>query len=72
MNNENEGLRNALREAFAPPGDGGPAGDLWPRMLRRLDRGQARPGWLDWALAAAALAWMILFPEIIPSLLYHL
>lgn len=72
MKEQNEDIRNLLRRAF-PPGEGAaPGRDLWPRMLSRLDRGEPRPAWLDWVLAAAALAWLLIFPEVIPSLLYHL
>jgi hypothetical protein len=70
--NHNEEFRDLVREAFQPPANAAQGRDLWPRMLRRIDQGQTRRPWLDWLLAAAALAWMIVFPEVIPSLLYHL
>ncbi len=72
MKDRNEDIRNLLRPAFPAGAEAGPSRDLWPRMLRRLDQGEARPAWLDWVLAAAALAWLLFFPEVIPSLLYHL
>jgi hypothetical protein len=28
--------------------------------------------WLDWALGAAVVAWLVFFPAAIPLLLYHL
>jgi hypothetical protein len=71
MKDDNE-FRDLLREAFQPPANAEPGRDLWPRMLRRLDRGETRRPWLDWVLAAVAVAWMVLFPEVIPSLMYHL
>jgi hypothetical protein len=45
--------------------------DLWPDMLRRLER-PVRVPWFDWALLAAASAAAIFFPALIPALLYHL
>jgi hypothetical protein len=60
--------------------------DLWPAMLRRLEQPaparwfeRARfkqawfnQAWFDWALGAAAVAWLVFFPAAIPVLLYHL
>ena len=46
--------------------------DLWPQMLRRLDAQPLRIPWFDWALAAAVAAALLLFPNAIPALLYHL
>jgi len=46
--------------------------DLWPDMLRRLERPRVRVPWFDWALLAAASAAAIFFPALIPALLYHL
>jgi hypothetical protein len=46
--------------------------DLWPRVLRRLEKRPAAVPWLDWALVAALAAWVLFFPEAIPLLLYHL
>jgi hypothetical protein len=60
--------------------------DLWPQLRARIesqhiaDRSAAnihrespriRVAWFDWALAALATAALILFPGIIPALLYH-
>ena len=46
--------------------------DLWPRMLRRLEAHAPRVPWFDWALAAAVAAMLLLFPNVIPALLYQL
>jgi hypothetical protein len=46
--------------------------DLWPDMLRRLERPRIRVPWFDWALLATAGAAAIFFPALIPALLYHL
>ena len=73
MNDSNDAkLRELLREAFRPPAGAGPVRDLWPPMLRKLDRGHFERSWVDWILAAAGLAWILVFPNVIPSLLYHL
>ena len=65
-------LRNALRQALPPITSTEPARDLWPRMLQRLDERAIRTSWLDWALLALLLVWVLVFPETIPGLLYHL
>jgi hypothetical protein len=72
MTNREQKLRDLLEKAFRPPANAGPSGDLWPRMLRKLDESERRRPWLDWVLAAVAVAWIVVFPEAIPSLLYHL
>lgn len=46
--------------------------DLWPAMRSRIEGRRPRVPWFDWALAAAATACLLLFPHVIPVLLYHL
>jgi hypothetical protein len=50
--------------------------DLWPEMRRRLEertvRVRVRVPWWDWALLAGASLLLLLFPGVIPALLYHL
>ena len=46
--------------------------DLWPDMLRRLERPPIRVPWFDWVLLGVAAAAAIFFPALIPALLYHL
>jgi len=41
-------------------------------MLRRLEQGSVGVPWFDWALLAAVVVWLALFPSAIPVLLYHL
>jgi hypothetical protein len=73
MNQQNrEEFRKLLRDAIAPVEEAGLRQDLWPRMLQRLDRRPARASWLDCALAALTLAWLLLFPEVIAGLLFQL
>ena len=69
-------MHEKLRDAV-PPLDGLENGtelrrDLWPDMLRRLERPRVRVPWFDWALLATAGAVAIIFPALIPALLYHL
>jgi hypothetical protein len=46
--------------------------DLWPRMLQKLDERPFGASWLDWVLAALLPIWLMLFPSVIPGLVYHL
>jgi hypothetical protein len=69
-------LREKLRDAVSPldelQNEAELRRDLWPDMLRRLERPRVRVPWFDWALLAAASAAAIFFPALIPALLYHL
>lgn len=63
---------NLLRQALPRMGeDAEPVHDLWPVVLRRLDR-KAAMHWLDWALLAGLGAMAAAFPAWIPVLLYYL
>ncbi|HUE42887.1 MAG TPA: hypothetical protein VMP12_04950 [Candidatus Sulfotelmatobacter sp.] len=80
-------LKHLLRQAIPPlPSDQlEPRADLWPQLRVRIesqsnwDRGansnrerrRTRVPWFDWALAALAAAALLIFPGIIPALLYH-
>ena len=67
-------LRTLLQREFRPFEDTELQRDLWPQMLRRLDA-QPQPvrvAWIDWVLAAAVAAALLLFPSAIPALLYQL
>ncbi|MGA7381737.1 MAG: hypothetical protein WBX03_12885 [Terriglobales bacterium] len=46
--------------------------DLWPQMLRRLEERSAAVPWFDWALLALMALCLVLVPNTIPLLLYHL
>jgi len=70
-----------------PPEQLEPRADLWPALRARIesqaatdraansDRESSRRHrdvpWFDWALAALAAAALLVFPGIIPALLYH-
>ncbi len=65
-------LEELLRSAIPPVKHAELERDLWPAMLRRLEPRPIRVSWWDWALAAGAAAWFLVFPEAIPLLLYQL
>ena len=65
-------LRDKLRGALPAIGQPELRRDLWPDMLRRLERPPIRIPWFDWALLGVAAAASIFFPALIPALLYHL
>jgi hypothetical protein len=77
MNSENdEQLKQLIRQAIAPVKDAELQRDLWPQMRKRLQREQqhepVRIPWFDWVLAAVSCLILVLFPGVIPALLYHL
>jgi len=62
-----------LREALPPAESGAqPGRDLWPDLLRRLNRGPQVAPWFDWALLAGLVALAAAFPASIPMFLYYL
>jgi hypothetical protein len=69
---DDDALRAALKDAMPPSRDVDLRRDLWPGMARRLSAGPTGVAWLDWGLAAAVILWLLLFPEILLPLLYHL
>ena len=69
---EFDDLRGKLRGAIPALGQPELHRDLWPDMLRRLERPQVRVPWFDWALLAVTGAALIFFPALIPALLYQL
>jgi len=72
MNEPDGALKELLKRAAGGPVDRQLKRDLWPEMLRRLEGPPIRIPWWDWALAAALLVCLLLFPETIPILLYQL
>jgi hypothetical protein len=73
---EQDRIKTLLREALPPIEDSaGPARDLWPGLLRRMDaQPAAHSGWLwfDCALAVGLVAMIAVFPASIPVILYYL
>jgi hypothetical protein len=74
MNGENdEQLKQLIRQAIAPVKDAELQRDLWPQMLKKLQQHEpVRVPWFDWVLAAVSCLILFLFPSVIPALLYHL
>lgn len=72
MNERDEALKELVKRASGGPASRELPRDLWPEMLRRLERPSIRIPWWDWALAAALLLCLLLFPETIPVVLYQL
>jgi len=72
MNEQDEALKQLLQRAAASAADRELKRDLWPEMRRRLERPPVRIPWGDWALAAALLLCLLLFPQTIPAVLYLL
>ena len=68
----NQEIKELLRQAMTPMKNTELQRDLWPQLLRRLDEQPFRAPWFDWALAAIVAAFLLLFPGTIPALLYHL
>ncbi len=71
---KDERLERLLRSGMHPVGDQEPRRDLWPEMLRRIQEGSRREpfGALDWALTGLVAATLLVFPRLIPALLYQL
>ena len=71
MEHDQEAIRAILKQVLRPA-DPEPRRDLWPAVLRRLDERPAAAPWYDWAIAAAVVIVMAMFPQFIPVLMYHL
>jgi hypothetical protein len=68
---DDERLHQALRSAFPPVMASAPSRDLWADVVRR-SHGPARWSWLDAGLAAAGATALLLFPDWLWFLAYHL
>lgn len=70
MTDENR-LEYLLRSALPPAPASGPSRDLWPLVVNRI---QAPPrwSWIDAGLAAVVTIALLMFPEWILLLAYHL
>jgi hypothetical protein len=72
---EHERMEKLLKQSLQSTSSHPPAAlkrDLWPAMLHRLDQHAVAVPWFDWALLAAVVVCLALFPRAIPVLLYHL
>lgn len=68
---DDQSLRNLLRSVLPPMADLGPARDLWPSIVHR-QRVPSRWPWLDLGVAAAVTFVLLLFPDWLWLLMYHL
>ena len=66
-----ERLTELIRASLPPSRTDGPETDAWPRIASRLEQ-PARWSYLDFGLAAAAAAALLVFPECFWVLAYHL
>jgi len=65
-------MNDLLKTALPPVKDLELKHDLWPAMRQRIDERTIRVPIWDWALIAAVLAWVAIFPHSALALLYHL
>jgi hypothetical protein len=71
----NESNKFELRELLKKnmrPADRELRRDLWPEIVRRMEKGERQVPWFDWVLLAAATTCLLFVPQMIPMLLYHL
>ena len=64
-------LIRLLKAAVPPTVERRSSRDLWPLVADRV-RGPVRGYWLDIGLAAGVILTLLLFPEYLPLLAYHL
>ena len=64
-------LEDLLRAALPPVVAGEPGRDLWPRVVERLDS-SSTVSWVDLSLIAIVAITLLLFPEGLFLLAYHL
>jgi hypothetical protein len=64
-------LERLVHAAISPVEANGPTSDGWPALVARLDA-RREWHWIDLGLAAAVLASLVLFPEWVTLLAYHL
>lgn len=69
---EQERMKELLKQALPQVADAEPARDLWPAVRRRLDARHPAPPWFDWALAGGLVVFAGFAPASIPVLLYYL
>jgi hypothetical protein len=69
--NNDDKIRKLLKQSLGPTKQELDR-DLWPQMLHRLEARPAAVPWFDWALLAAVALCLVLVPNTIPLLLYHL
>ena len=68
---DDQRMRDLLKSAFPPLGDGEPSRELWPQLRRKLEGSPLRLPWFDWALVALLPTWCAVFPRAVLFLLYQ-
>jgi len=68
---DDDRLRQLLQSALPKTSDEGPSRDLWPLLASRIER-PAPWAWVDLSLAAVVAIVLLVFPEWLLFLLYHL
>ena len=68
---DDDRLAQLLRSALPPAPAQGPSRDLWLLVVNRL-QAQPRWSWADFGLAAAVTIVLLMFPEWLWLLAYHL
>jgi hypothetical protein len=73
LDGELERMKHLLKAAMPHIAeDAEPSRDLWPNMLRKMDREPVRVPWFDWALAGGLVALAAAFPAAIQVIVYCL
>lgn len=68
---ENQRLEQLLRSALPPVATSGPSQDLWPLIVSR-SRTPVGWSWLDISMATVVAAALLMFPQWLLPLAYHL
>lgn len=68
---DDDRLTQLLRSAVPPAANAMPSRDLWPAVVSR-SRAPVQWSWLDLSVAAVVLAALLMFPDWLWLLAYHL
>lgn len=69
---ENQRLESLIRSAIPPVSATPPSRDLWPSLADRISAPVVRWSWFDIGLAAAITFALIVFPQTLLPLAFHL
>ena len=68
---DDDRLQHLLRSAFPRTADQKPSRDLWPLVVDQF-HAPVRRSWFDISLAAVIAILLMMFPELLLLLVYHL
>ena len=68
---DDDRLRHLLRSALPPASGETPSRDLWPLVVKQM-QSPAERSWFDIGMAVAVAILLIMFPEWLLVLAYHL